>query len=330
MTATRLTVAIERWQLKAPFRITGYVFEAIELILVTLERDGKIGRGEAHGIYYRGDSAGKLASRIEAHRPAIEAGLERSELQTLMPPGGARNAVDCALWDLEAKLSGKPVWQLAGLTEPAPVETAFTCGVEDPPVMAEIARAMTSARAIKLKLTGAEVDAERVRAVRGARSDVWLGVDANQGFNRASLDRLMPALIEADVRLIEQPFPVGEEHLLDDLRAPIPIASDESIHTLADVPSAVGRFDVINVKLDKCGGLTEALAMIRKGRELGLGIMVGNMMGTSLSIAPCYALSSQCDVADLDGPIFLASDRPLAVGLENGLVSCPKALWGYP
>lgn len=330
MPETQLHIEIERWPLKSPFRITGYVFEAIEIIVVTLERDGAIGRGEAHGVYYLGDSAPKLVDEIEECRSPIERGVNRRELCSLLRPGGARNAVDCALWDLEAKLAGAPVWRLAGLDEPRPIVTAFTCGADEASRMADNVREMKSAKAIKLKLTGEPADADRVRAVRSARSDVWLGIDANQGFDRDSLNALMPVLVEADVQLIEQPFPRNRDSWLDGLQSPIRIASDESIHKASDVAGAAGRFDVINIKLDKCGGLTEALDMVRIARGLGLGVMIGNMMGTSLSIAPCYAMASCCDIADLDGPMFLAEDREPVMTFDGGLACCPPSLWGYP
>jgi L-Ala-D/L-Glu epimerase / N-acetyl-D-glutamate racemase len=238
------------------------------------------------------------------------------------------NALDCALWDLEAKITGSPVWKLAGLNPPRPLVTTFTCAADEPEQMAQTARTYAGAQAIKLKLTGEPSDAERVEAVRHARDDVWLSVDANQGFTRKSLERLMPVLVQARVALIEQPFPVGQESLLDGFSSHIPIAADESVQGLSDLHALADRFDMVNIKLDKCGGLTDGLAMARAARELGLEIMVGNMLGTSLAMAPAFLLGQLCKVVDIDGPVFLECDRAAAVQYKNGLVSCPEELWG--
>jgi L-alanine-DL-glutamate epimerase-like enolase superfamily enzyme len=208
--------------------------------------------------------------------------------------------------------------------------TTFTVGANEPEKMAADARAYTHARAIKLKLTGEAVDADRVRAVRSARPEVWLGVDANQGFTPVSFAKLLPVLIESRVELIEQPFRVGQEEALAGLHAPIPIAADESAQSLADLPRLAGRFNVVNIKLDKCGGLTEALAMARKARTLGLRVMVGNMVGTSLAMAPAFLVGQLCHIVDLDGPVFLTSDRTPRVQYENGTITCPEAVWGAP
>ena len=324
----KLHATIEKWPLVAPFRITGYTWENIEVLLVTLEREGKVGRGEASGVYYRNDTTASMLRQIESIRGAIEAGTDRLAAQKLLPPGGARNALDAALWDLEAKLSGTPAWKTAGLETPKPLLTTMTCGADEPAKMAAAARNYRNARAIKLKLTGEPSDAERVRAVREARGDVWLGVDANQGFTRASLEKLMPTLLDTRVELVEQPFPLGQQALLDGFESPVPVAADESVQSLADVPSLVGRFEVMNIKLDKCGGLTEALAMARAAREHGLELMVGNMMGTSLAMAPAYLIGQLCEVVDLDGPLFIRSDRSPAVDYAGGLIQVPEELWG--
>jgi L-alanine-DL-glutamate epimerase-like enolase superfamily enzyme len=324
----RLRADIEQWPLRTPFRITGYSWECLDVLVVSLEKDGHAGRGEAAGVYYRKDKPAAMLQQIEALRTTIETGVSRESVQKLLPPGGARNALDCALWDLEAKLGGRAAWQLAGLEKPRPLLTTFTCGAEAPETMAATARAYANARAIKVKLTGEPIDAERVRAVREAKAGAWLGVDANQGFTRASLLKLMPVLQEARVALIEQPFPIGQESLLDGLQSPIPIAADESVQTLADVPGLAGRVQVINIKLDKCGGLTEGLAMARRARELGLDCMVGNMLGTSLAMAPAFLVGQLCKIVDLDGPVFLKADRAIAVEYTDGTIRCPQALWG--
>jgi L-alanine-DL-glutamate epimerase-like enolase superfamily enzyme len=196
--------------------------------------------------------------------------------------------------------------------------------------MASDAQAYSNAKAIKLKLTGQPSDAGRVRAVRAACPTVWLGVDANQGFTRPYLEALLPVLVETGVQLIEQPFKVGQEAQLDGLKSPIRIAADESAQALADLPALTARFDVINIKLDKCGGLTEGLAMARRAQQLGLQVMVGNMLGTSLAMAPAFLLGQLCDVVDLDGPVFLSHDRDPAVRYADGMISSPDSLWGAP
>ncbi len=325
-----LRVAIEEWPRIKPLKITGYTFESVKVIMVVLLSEGRAGRGEAAGAYYKREDAASMAAQIEAIRPAIEAGVDRESLQRILPSGGARNALDCALWDLEAKLSNRPVWQLVGLQEPRPLLTTFTLGAEQPEQMEQAARAFGGAKALKLKLTGEPIDADRIRAVRAARPDVWLSVDANQGFTRAFLERLMPLMLECKVALIEQPFAIGEEALLDGFRSPIPIAADESAQDLARLDALAGRFSMANIKLDKCGGLTEGLAMARRLRDMGLEVMVGCMGGTSLAMAPAFVLGQLCDVVDLDGPAFIRSDRDDPVRYHGGTIDCPRALWGHP
>jgi L-alanine-DL-glutamate epimerase-like enolase superfamily enzyme len=270
-----------------------------------------------------------MVAAIEASRAAIEAGVDRAGLQQLLPPGGARNAVDCALWDLDAHRTGKEVWELAGLPPPKPLITTFTLGADDPSVMAAGASKYANARALKMKLTGElERDIARVQAVRRARPHTWLGVDANQGYDIVELDKLLVALVEADVSLLEQPLKRGREADLDGFTSPIPIAADESVLSLVDVPGLVGRFNVVNIKLDKCGGLTEGLAMAHEAKQLGLSVMVGNMVGSSLAMAPAFVLGQLCDVVDLDGPIFLAHDRTPAISYDEGLAWCSDKVWG--
>ncbi len=328
--ALALRVAVERFPFKEPFHITGYTTVDTDVVTVDLARDdGCRGRGEASGVYYREheDAAG-IVSHIEAVRGQIEAGIDRTSLQRLLPAGGARNALDCALWDLEAKTTGRAAWRIAQLGPPQPLCTTFTVVANDPQKMAADALRYCGAKALKLKLTGAPVDADRVRAVRAVLPGVWLGVDANQGFTAAFLETLMPVLLASQVSLIEQPFRVGEDALLDGLNSPIPIAADESAQGLADVAGLVGRYDVVNIKLDKCGGLTEGLALAREARRLGLDVMVGNMVGTSLAMAPACLVGQLCSIVDLDGPVFLSADRPLRACYDGGMISCPATLWG--
>jgi L-alanine-DL-glutamate epimerase-like enolase superfamily enzyme len=329
MPALKLTVTIEQLPFAAPFRIAGYVFEHQDAVLVTLDDGRQRGRGEACGVFYFGDKPEQMMAAIESCRRPIEAGIDRAALQELLPIGGARNALDCALWELESRRSGRAVWELAGLAPPRALVTTFTLGADDPEVMAAGARRYRDATALKLKLTGElQLDAARVSAVRAVRPDVWLGVDANQGYSGAQLPALIEALQRERVALIEQPLARGCEAQLEGLASPIPIAADESVQGLADLPGLVGRFEVVNIKLDKCGGLTEALAMAREAQRLGLKVMVGNMMGSSLAMAPAFVLGQLCEVVDLDGPTFLARDRTPAVTYFDGRIWCEEAIWG--
>jgi L-alanine-DL-glutamate epimerase-like enolase superfamily enzyme len=325
----RLTVAHEKLVFSAPFRIAGRVFEHQDAVLVTLEDGSYRGRGEACGVFYLEDGLPQMLAVIEAHRAAIERGIDRETLQRLLPAGGARNALDCALWELEAQRRGRPVWALAGLKNPRELTTTFTLGADTPETMAAGARRYAAARALKLKLTGElELDARRVAAVRAARPDVWLGVDANQGYALAELPRLIAILEEARVELLEQPLARGREADLEGFASPIPIAADESALVQNDIAGLVGRFDIVNIKLDKCGGLTAGLAMAHEARRAGLSVMVGNMMGSSLAMAPAFVLGQLCDVVDLDGPTFLARDRTPAVRYQRGRIWCDDAVWG--
>lgn len=317
--------------LKAPFRISGYTFEAMPATIVRLHDGTFEGRGEAAGVYYLDDKPEGMRATLEGLRDTIEAGITREALRELLPPGGARNALDCALWELEARRAGVPVWKLAGLSSTRPLLTTFTLGADDPGVMAEGAKGYAQARAIKLKLTGdADLDGERVRAVRAARPDVWIAVDANQGYVPDTLGDLLPALHDARVSLLEQPCRRGHEADLDGVDHAIPIAADESVLSLAEVDALPGRFDVVNIKLDKCGGLTEGLLMAKRAKELGMQVMVGNMAGTSWAMAPSFVLGQLCDVVDLDGPTFLKQDRTPGVVYIDGHVECPDAVWGAP
>jgi L-alanine-DL-glutamate epimerase-like enolase superfamily enzyme len=328
----RLTVTLEDWTLKTPFRITGHVFTSTPVVVARVAEGPHEGQGEAAGVYYLNDTPEAAAAQLESVRDAVEAGLGRDALQTRLPAGAARNALDCALWDLEWQVTGEPAWKRAGLAAPRRLITTFTLGADAPDAMAEAARAYDDggydARALKLKLTGDALDADRVRQVHAACPRAALAVDANQGFTPATLQALWPVLLSCNVTLVEQPFPRGRDAWLDGLARPIPVAADESVQSSADIGALAGRFDVVNIKLDKSGGLTEALAMARRARALGLGVMVGNMTGTSLCMAPAFLLGQICDVADLDGPVFLARDRARGVRYADGMIGIPEAFWG--
>lgn len=327
----QLEAGIEKRTLKSPFHITGYTFTEVDALVVGLREGAHAGRGEAEGVYYHHDTPEAMLAQIEALRGRIEAGVTREQLLALLPPGGARNALDCALWELEARRSGRPVWQLSGLAQPPrPLLTTFTIGAGEPPAMAAEARGYRDAHAIKLKLTDDELNAERVRAVRAARPDVWLMVDANQGFTRESFRQLLPALQQTRVALVEQPFPVGSEDWLDGLDSPIDLAADESVQDRSDLHKLVGRVSTINIKLDKCGGLTEGLAMARQALALGFDLMVGNMGGSSLAMAPAFVIGQMCKVVDLDGPICMYDNHSPPARYEGGTIWCSDEVWGGP
>lgn len=324
----RLDVRIERLALAEPFRISDHLFEDVETAVVRLEADGCVGWGEAAGVFYLGDEPVGMTRAIEQVRGVIEAGLDHAGLAALLPAGGARNALDCALWDLQAKRHGRPVWALLGLERPAPLITTYTVGAGTDGEMAARACSFSDARALKLKLCGDGADAGRVHAVRAARPDVWLGVDANRSLTVETLLDLAPALAAADVRLIEQPFPVGEDARLASLRLPIPVAADESVQTLADLERLAGLYQAVNIKLDKCGGLTEGLRQAQRAQALGLDVMVGNMLGSSLAMAPASLVGQFCRYVDLDGPLLLKADRDPGVVYRGGRIVCPDAVWG--
>jgi L-alanine-DL-glutamate epimerase-like enolase superfamily enzyme len=325
----QLSVTRELIPLSAPFTITGYTFTDMTVVVARIGDRGASGSGEAAGVYYLGDDADRMCAAIEKVRHDVEGGVDRESLRRLLPPGGARNALDCALWDLEAQRLRPPVWRIAGLERPRPLLTTFTVPANDPGTMASKAAGYAQAKSLKLKLTGElPLDAERVRAVRRARPDAWLGVDANQGFTPDSLAALMPELVACKVMLVEQPFARGQEAGLDGFRCPIPVAADESVQGISEIEPLVGRFDIVNIKLDKCGGLTEGLAMAAEARRVGLGVMVGNMVGTSLAMAPAWILGQACDLNDLDGTLFISRDRDVTMRFEDGKVSYPERGWG--
>jgi L-alanine-DL-glutamate epimerase-like enolase superfamily enzyme len=329
MSRLKLRVEVEKLRLAAPFKISGFVFEEQDAVIATVDDGTHQGRGEASGVYYLSDTAQSMIAAIEARRGEIEAGVDRGGLQQMLPAGGARNALDCALWELDARRTATPVWRLANVPAPRPLLTTFTLGADSPENMAAGAVNYAQARALKLKLTGElDLDIARVRAVRAARADCWIGVDANQGYRIDALDSLIGALTACGVALLEQPLERGREKDLTGYVSPIPIAADESALGLEDLAGLVGRFQVVNIKLDKCGGLSEGLAMAREARRLGLKVMVGNMVGTSLAMAPAFVLGQLCDVVDLDGPTFLSKDRSPGMNYVDGTAWSDDRIWG--
>lgn len=325
----RLNIEVETVRLAEPFAISGYVFESADVLVVSVEDGAHRGRGEGGGVYYLGDDIDNMRAQAEAARDAVEAGLTREQLRSIMPAGGARNAIDAALWELEASRLGQPVWQLAGVPEPRPLRTTMTVGADTPAKMAERVNGYADAKAIKAKLTGdVDLDIARVAAIRSARPDVWLGVDGNQGFDAKELKALIAGLQLHGVSLLEQPLRRSFDADLEGLSSPIPLAGDESLLTLDDLAGAVGRFDVVNIKLDKCGGLTEGLLMAAEARRLGLGVMVGTMVATSLGTAPGFVLGQLADIVDLDGPLLIAEDREPGVVYDDGLLYAAPQIWG--
>ncbi|NHK26445.1 dipeptide epimerase [Parvularcula flava] len=323
-----MTVEREKWPLREPFAITGHTFVDIDIVVVRLSDGTHTGSGEGVGVYYFKDTSAGMEKTLNAIRDAVEADPGREEIQSILPPGGARNALDSAYWDLDAQRLGKSAWQLAGLDEPKPLVTTFTIGAGDPETVGRTALSFKGAQAIKIKLTGEPVDVDRVNAVRQACPDVWIGVDANQGYTRASLEKALPHFAEAGVALVEQPLPMGQDQDLEGLECPIPLAADESVQSLPDIAAVAPYYHYINIKLDKCGGLTEGLKMAGAARERGMKVMVGNMVGTALSVGPAYLLGQLCDVVDLDSPFMLGSDRKPPVLYKDGYVICPPEIWG--
>lgn len=324
-----LTVERAAMRFATPFRISGYVFEAMPSVVASIAHAGRVGRGEAAGVYYMNDDQDRMIADIESIRGAVEAGIDRTDLQSLLPACGARNALDCALWELDSRLAGAPVWSLAGVPRPRPLVTTFTLPADAPDVLDEKVKRLAFAKAIKLKLDGnLDADRERLRVVRAVRPDVWLSVDANQGFGQRDLDELAKMLRTFSAAMVEQPVPRGEEAALENWRPGVPVAADESILDLAELREREANFDVINIKLDKCGGLTEALAMERLARALGKQVMVGNMGGSTLAMAPAFVLGQLCDVVDLDGPYGLADDPFAQQIYEDGAIFVREAVWG--
>ncbi|CAB3963397.1 mandelate racemase [Burkholderia aenigmatica] len=324
-----LSLRIERWSLAAPFHITGHVIDAARVVSVTVDDGHHAGNGEASGVFYLGETSESIAAQIESARASIEAGVTRAQLLDVLPPGGARNAVDAALWALESQQQAVPAWRIAGLSAPRPLRTTMTIGVDTPSAMAGAARRLPHATALKVKLDGSAADAARLAAIREARPEVTLAVDANQGWSRAHFDAMLPVLQRLDVGMLEQPFAIGADACLEHIDCPIPLAADESFQDLGDLPTVARRYDIVNLKLDKCGGLTRAFDLATRVREAGLSVMVGCMAGTSLAIAPAFLLGQLCDRVDLDGPIFLARDREPGVAYIDGLLHCPPQAWGH-
>jgi len=324
----KLHAQVERWPVAGAFTISRGAKTHVDVVVAEITDGDHVGRGEGTPIYYHGESAESVLAAVLGEADAIAAGLSRAELQTRLPRGAARNALDCALWDLEAKKSGVPVWKLAGLAEPAPLVTAFTISLGEPERMEADARAAAHLPLLKLKLAG-EGDEARVAAVRRGAPQARLIVDANEAWTGRDVAAEAAVLAKYGVELIEQPVKAGLDGLLDGVESSIPFAADESCQDRADLARCGGRYRAVNIKLDKAGGLTEALALAAEARAMGLDIMVGCMLATSLGIAPAFLVGGQARWVDLDGALLLAKDRPAAIEADGGVIAPPGPdLWG--
>jgi L-alanine-DL-glutamate epimerase-like enolase superfamily enzyme len=300
----------------------------VQVVTVTLTCDGVKGVGECVPYARYGESVDSVCGQIMALEGELKAGLDRQTLQSSLAAGAARNALDCALWDLEAKLSEKPVWQLAGLPEPASIVTAYTLSLETPDVMLEAARKNAFRPLLKIKL-GGEGDMERLEAVRKGAPDAQLIVDANEGWSATEYDSLAPVMTSLGVVLVEQPLPASDDAALAGRDRPLAVCADEACHDRQSLASLAGKYDVINIKLDKTGGLTEALALRAAAEASGFGIMVGCMVGSSLAMAPAVLVAQGVDFVDLDGPLLLSEDRQTPILFEGSIVHPASArLWG--
>ncbi len=327
----RLDVTTQSFPVAGAFTIArGSRREAVVVVATLTSGDGALGRGECVPYARYGETVAQVIADIRAMAPALARGLDRAELQGRMPPGAARNALDCALWDLDAKRSGHRAHALAGLPEPTPLETAYTISLAAPEDMAEkAASAGERYPLLKLKLGGGARDALRLAAVRRAAPEARLIADANEAWHPEDLERLLAAAAEAHVALIEQPLPADADAALAHVARPVPVCADESVHTAEDLAALRDRYDAVNIKLDKAGGLTQALAMARAARAMGFSVMVGCMLASSLAMAPALLLACEADWVDLDGPLLLARDRRPGLVYEGPrILPAPPALWG--
>ncbi|HLF31148.1 MAG TPA: N-acetyl-D-Glu racemase DgcA [Xanthomonadales bacterium] len=322
----KVSFSTESWEMKVPFRITGHTFSRAQLLHAIITEDGVSGQGEAAGVYYLGETGESVLAQAESVRRELEQGANREQLRELLPAGGARNAIDCALWDLEAKRKGKSIWDLTGI-QPGNTISINTVGIGTPAEMAATARSLDTSK-IKVKLDG-ELPLERISAVCAARPDAEIVVDVNQGWTFEQLVELAPKLKELGVAMIEQPLPRGGDKALEGYDSPIPLCADESCLDTSELEQASRRYQMINIKLDKTGGLTEALELAVLAQAKGIELMVGNMLGTSLAMAPGYVIAQLCRFADLDGALFLKQDRPNSMTYTRGVLSAPSTeLWG--
>ncbi len=324
----KISVHIEEWELTQPFRISNYEWINSRGIVVQLAEGGYLGRGEAQGIFYLDESAESIFEQVHDVADQIRKGISREELQELLPVGGARNAIDCAMWDLECKKADQSIWQLTGI-DPKPVTTVFTIGLESTAeAMAAKASAAADAPILKIKL-GDHQPYERLAAIRAARPDAVLVIDANQAWDFELLKEVIPKCVGLDLAMIEQPLPRGGDKCLEGFESPITLAADESCLHTGELEAAARRYDMINIKLDKTGGLTEALKLAHAARDKGCKLMVGNMTGTSLGMAPAFVVAQLCDFVDIDGPLLLKHDHPNGLRYNKSVVDVfQSSFWG--
>ena len=329
-------VRTERWELVEPFRIARGTITAVPVITVTLtDADGHVGHAEAAGVDYDGETPEMMVSQIASVMPRVVESTAKGvtletlhALQAMLAPGGARNAIDCALWDLRAKQTGVPAWKAAGLPPLRPLTTVFTLGIGSEADTRRKARDARHYPLLKLKCD-AEHHVDVVRWVREEHPSARIAVDANQAWSRDLLERVLPQLVALGVEMVEQPVKRGEDEQLDGLVSPLPLAADESCTDRASFAKIVGRYQFINIKLDKCGGLTEAMAMSDAALQQGIQLMVGNMCGTSLGMAPAFLVGQRCGFVDLDGPLLQKLDRAHPMAYVDGVMQPPSAaLWG--
>lgn len=321
--------SIEHWAMNEPFEIAREVITNLPVLMLELtDAQGRSGRAEAAGVDYDGETPQTMAEQVAGVAQHLQDDLCGDDLMRWLPAGGARNALDCALWDLRAKQTGVPAWQRAGLPHLQPVTTVYTIGLGDAATTRRKLRAARQYPVLKLKVDACR-HLEIVQMVREEHPQARVVVDANQAWTRSQLEQLLPELAALGVELLEQPLPRGQDASLRGLQSPIPLAADESCTDSSSLSELVGCYQYITIKLDKCGGLTEALSMADAAERLGLGLMVGNMCGTSLAMAPAFLLAQRCRYVDLDGPLLQQLDRAVPMRFHDGLIDPPSsALWG--
>jgi L-alanine-DL-glutamate epimerase-like enolase superfamily enzyme len=323
-----LMIKVERWPVAGAFTIARGSRTEATTVIAALTDGQHHGRGECVPYLRYGETVEGVVAALDGMRNALASGLDRSRLQETMPFGAARNALDCAFWDFEAKRSGQPAHALAGLPPPRPLTTAYTISLADPQIMAAAAAKVSGRALLKVKL-GGHGDPARIRAVRAAAPDAELIVDANESWRPENLQENFAACAQARVTLVEQPLPADNDDALATIPHPVAVCADESLHDRASLPRLAGKYDAINIKLDKAGGLTESLALAQEAQQQGFALMVGCMLATSLSMAPAMLVAQWARVVDLDGALLLAQDRPHGLRYEGSLVHPGEpALWG--
>lgn len=323
-----LVVRVESWPVRGAFTISRGSRTEVQVVVAELSDEGHLGRGECVPYARYGETSESVIAQIESQAGALADGLDSDRLQDALPAGAARNALDCAFWDLDAKCAGQRAWTLAGLPEPEPLTTAYTLSLDTPERMQAMARDNADRPLLKLKLAGPD-DLARVEAVRSGAPGAAIIVDANEGWSVEAYLELAPKLAALGVQMIEQPLPAGKDAALGGIDRPVPVCADESCHDRSSLPGLKGRYDLVNIKLDKTGGLTEALALKAEAERQGFGVMVGCMLATSLAMAPAHIVAQGVRVVDLDGPLLLAEDREPAMRFDGSTIYPPdRDLWG--